>query len=520
MNTTSKKKSIEPAIFWGPLVLLAIACTYLVMDPVRGNEVLNKAFGYLTGALGWTYEWYTFGFFVLLIYLVTGKYGDKKLGDDKPEFSTLSWLGMLFTSTMGSSLMYWGTIEFYFYLTSPPYGAEPFSIAAAEWASSYGMYHWGILPNAMYSVLAIAFGYMFFIKKTDVVRPSTACVTVLGERANGWLGKVIDVFFVIGLVAGIGTTLGLGTPLVGELITAVFGFEHNIGLDAIIIILWTVMFATSVYFGLQKGIKVLSDIRLYLMLFVLAFVIGIGPASFMFNNFTDSFGHMMQNFVKMSFYTDPHGQSGFPQGWTIFYWAWYITYALQFGIYLARISKGRTIRQLALGVVCAASFGSWMFFAVFGNYAIDVFNQGIVPIADIMAEHGTARAIVEIWSTVPFSGVMLVVFLVLLFISAATVLNGAAFTLAMVTTKNLTADEEPANWNKVFWALVLGGVSLTLMFLGGLKPLQTSSIIGSFPMMFITIIIMIGCFKEMYAHWGSSDNDNKNVSMDTEKIAS
>lgn len=515
---TKKKLAIEPAIFYPPFILLGIFCSYIILNPEAGNALLNKAFSFLTGPLGWSYEWFTLAFLGIVIYFMFGKYGNKRLGDEKPEFSTFTWLVMLFTAATSAGLMFWASIEFFYYLQSPPFGAEPFSPDAMSWASCYGMYHWGFLPNGMYALLALVFGYLFYVKKQDVIRPSTACYNVLGEKVNGWAGKLIDVFFVVALIAGVGTSLGLGTPLVGELIAEIFGMQHNLSLDAIIILIWTTMIAISVYTGLKKGIKLLGLLRIYLAFAFLLFVLIVGPTSFIFNNFTESVGHMMQNFLRMSLYTDPHVKSGFPQGWTIFYWAWWIAYALQMGIYFARVSKGRTVRELCLGVLCATSLGAWIFFAVLGNYAFTVHTQNVLPIADILSKSGGAAAVVAIWATLPFKNVTLFFLLILSFISTATLLNGSAYTLAMVTTKKIGGEEEPAGWNRVFWALVLGGVSLALMFLGGLQPLQTSSIVGSFPMMFVAIIILISFLKDIKKGWASKDEYDDKESCESKIV--
>lgn len=490
-------KAIQPVIFFGSLAILASVCAYLVLDPERGNALVSRAFGFLTGPMGWSYEWFVMFMVGLMIYLAFGPMGRVRMGEDAPEFKTLPWLGMLFTSAVGSSITYWGSIEFFYYYQSPPFGAEPFSVEAAQWASAYGYFHWTV-ANAIYVVMGVIFGFIFYIKKKDVLRPSEACRPILGARVDGPLGKIIDIFFVLGLIAGIATTLGLGTSLVSQIIHQLFGVEHNLGLDIVVVVLWTGLIALTVYFGLHKGLLLASNIRVWLTFILLGFVFIVGPTAFMLNNFTESIGTMAQNFFRMSFYTDPHGKSGFPQGWTIFYWAWWVAFSIQMGIYIARISRGRTVREILIGGMASISCGCWLFFMILGNYSMHVFQTGQVPLVEIMAQpNGAPQAIATIWGTLPLGGLMMFLFMFVTFLGAGTSLSSSGFTLAVVTTAKITGHEEPAKWNRVFWCLALGAAAITLMALGGLKPLQTASIVGSFPLMFIIAIIVAGFFKEI-----------------------
>ncbi|ABO49111.1 choline/carnitine/betaine transporter [Desulforamulus reducens MI-1] len=501
-----KKLKIDHIIFWPPLLLISIVCALIIKDPVRANEISNKALTWTTDKLGWAFEWYVVILFVISMYLIFGKYKDKKFGEGEPDFKTSTWLGMIFTSTSSAALIYWATIEWYYYMQTPPFGAEPFSVEAAQWGSAYGMYHWGLIPSAMYVVVGTAIGYNFFVKKRNVVKPSSVC-GILGKHKDGLTGKVIDILYIIGMVAGVGTSLGLGTPLVAELLSKIFGIEHTLSLDGWILVAWIALFSTSVYLGLQKGIKVLSDIRVYLAFGVIIFVAVFGPTSYILNGFTDALGTMLQNIVRMSLYTDPYGKSGFPQGWTIFYWAWFLNCVLTYSIYLVRISKGRTVREFAAAVLGAIVLGEMVFFAVFTNYAMFAHYEGLVDLAKIMEQSGAARAIVEIWATLPLSIVLLPVLLIYSFVSTATFINGVAYTLAMVTTKEITENDEPSRLNRVVWALLLGSLAISLLMLGGLKPLQTASVLGGLPMMIVCIIIPISFFKEVKNGWVFANKD-------------
>ncbi|HHW41696.1 MAG TPA: L-carnitine/gamma-butyrobetaine antiport BCCT transporter [Syntrophomonadaceae bacterium] len=499
-----KRLKLDHALFWPPLLLISLICAYIIGHPAKAKTISDNALAWVTDKLGWAFEWYVVALFLIALYMIFGKLGNKKLGSGEPEFKTFSWLGLMFTSTASAALIYWATIEWFYYMKTPPWGAKPFSPEAADWASCYGMYHWGLIPVAMYVVIAVAIGYNFFIRKRKVIRPSDVC-GILGQQKDRLLGKVIDVLYIIGMVAGVGTSLGLGTPLIAELISKIFGVQHTLSLDGYILIAWIALFTTCLYFGLQKGIKFLSDVRIWLAFGVLIFVLVVGHTSYILNSFTQALGTMLQNIVRMSLYTDPHGKSGWPQGWTIFYWAWFLNCVITYAIYLVRISRGRTVKEFGLAVLGSITLGEMVFFAVFSNYAMYVHENHILNIAHYFDKFGPARAIVEIWATLPLAKIVLPILLIYAFISTATFINGVAYTLAMVTTKEITEDDEPSKLNRVTWALLLGVLAISLLFMGGLGPLQTSAVVGGLPMMIVCIVIPISFFKEV-KKWGWKTN--------------
>ena len=360
----------------------------------------------------------------------------------------------------------------------------------------YGMFHWGFTAWAVYCIPTLPLAYLLWNRKRSVLRLSAACEGLIGEKAaRGIIGKVIDILFMFGLIGGVGTSMGLGTPMLSAGIAELFSVERSFILDVIVVIIWAIIFGASVYSGLEKGIKRLSDLNLILILVVLGFTFLFGPTVFMISTFTNSVGLLIQNFVQMSFWMDPIDKGGFPEGWTIFYWAWWIAYAPFMGLFVARISRGRTIRQLIVAEVVGGTMGCWIFFAILGNTSMYFDLNGIVPISDILANTGAPEAIVATITALPLGILVLIVFVVLAFIFGATTLDSSAFTLAAVATKEQTGEmQEPARWHRLFWAFVLAGVSLSLMYLGGLKPLQTASIVVALPLMAV-LIIMVWSFK-------------------------
>jgi BCCT family betaine/carnitine transporter len=479
---------IDALVFWPALIAVVAAIIPLAVYPEQSSQVLSQLLQLTTHKLGFLYLWFTVITMGLLLWFAVGKYGQVRFGgpDAMPEFRTVSWVAMLFCAGIGTSLLYWATIEWVYYYQAPPFGLEAGSAEAADWAAMYGLYHWGPLAWAIYCLPALPIAYAFHNRKIPFLRISQACRGVIGERADGPLGKLIDILFIFGLIGGTGTSLGLGTPILSESIASLLDIERTFGLDVFVVVIWTIIFGTSVYLGLERGIKRLSDINVYLGLFLCAFVLIFGPTIFIIDTFTNSIGLLASGFIKMSFYTDPVGQSGFPQTWTVFYWAWWIAYAPYMGLFVARISRGRTIREVVAANLIWGSFGCWLFFALFGNTALHSELNKLIPVIDIMNDISPQAAIVAVVESLPLGMFILVLFVLMCFIYSATTLQSSAYTIASVASKDLRAGErEPKRWNRLFWAIALGGMAVSLMYLGGLKPLQTASLVVAFPLMFV-----------------------------------
>ena len=506
-----QQPKIDKPIFWSALIVIICLVTPLIAFEEGSNDFLGVLFSFATGQLGWTFLWFTIGSFFILAWLALGRFGGVRFGgpDARPQFSMASWVAMLFCAGIGASVMYWGTIEWAYYYSGPPFGIEPKTAKAAEWAAMYGLFHWGFTAWAVYCIPTLPLAYMLWNRGRAVLRLSAACAPVIGEKAaKGWQGTVIDVLFMFGLIGGIGTSMGLGTPMLSAGIAELFGVERDFTLDVIVVIIWGCIFGASVYSGLEKGIKVLSDINLWLIVIILGFTFLFGPTVFILSTFTNSMGLLVSNFIEMSFWTDPIAEGGFPQGWTIFYWAWWIAYAPFMGLFVARISYGRTIRQLIVAEVLGGSMGCWLFFAVLGNTGMYFDLNGIVPISEIMGNVDGAAAVVAtivgVGENASIFGlslgflapVLLILFVVLAFIFGATTLDSSAFTLASVATEEQEdAKTEPARWHRLFWAIILAVVSLSLMYLGGLKPLQTASIVVGLPLMGVLVLMVMAFFR-------------------------
>lgn len=506
----SSKKKIDPKVFWPSIGLVLALSIPLALFPETGEKVVKSVFNFTTGNFGWAFELFGAMCVGFLLWLGFGRYGNVKLGgpDDEPEFAYLSWVAMLFCAGIGIAIVNWAFVEPIYYLSGPPFGVEPMSPEAAEWAGVYGQFHWGFTPWAFYALLTFPIGYSVYVRKQPHLTLSTASRGILGDKADGWPGKILDVVVIFGIVGGVGTSLGLAVPLVSELFSEMFGIENSFGLNLLILAIWTAMFSISVYKGLSKGIRVLSEINMYLAFILLFFVLAVGPTVFIMSMWGNSFGLMISEFFRLSFYLDPITKGGFPEGWTVFYWAWWIAYGPMMGLFVARISKGRTMRQIVVGELLWGSMGCWLFLAIWGGYTIHVTYNGLAPTVEILNSAGMPAAILSVLKTLPLNKIVLPFYTLLCFIFLATTLDSSAYTLASISTKELPGTEEPARWNRLFWAFLLAFVGVGLLAVGGLKAVQLSSIVVALPLMPVMVILILSMLKWLKEDYGDATSNH------------
>ncbi|MDD1793253.1 BCCT family transporter [Enterovibrio makurazakiensis] len=493
---------IDKPTFFGALGLLFSVIIPLLIWPTQGAEWIAIAKTFMTDKLGFLYLGLGIAAFFFMVYIVFSDIGQIKLGDadEKPEFATGSWAAMLFCGGIGASILYWGTIEWAYYYQNPPFQLQAGSEEAVRWAATYGIFHWGPIAWSIYLIPAIPIAYFFYVRKQPVLKVSAALMPVIGEaRSHGKTGKLIDVLFIFGLLGGAATTLGLAAPLINEGISYLFGIPSSTTSQIGVLLLCTALFAYSSYKGMDEGIKVLSNINFWGALGLLAFVLFAGPTLFMLETGLDSIGRMLSNFFIMATWAEPFGGYGtfedthFPQDWTIFYWAWWLVFAPSMGLFVARISRGRTIKQMVSGSIFFGSLGCALYFMILGNYGLSLQLSGQLDVVSILNSEGPTRAIFSILETLPMSTVVIAVFTVLCIIFTATTFDSISFILASVVQNNVT--EDPMRWNRLFWAFTLSFMPSVLMFMGGLATLQTAAIVGGLPLLVIAVMLMISGVK-------------------------
>ena len=496
-----EQSRIDWPSFIACVAIIVVVGLTLLVAPDAAAERLNAIYEFIAVEFGIFYLLASVAAIGFLVWLASSRFGNVRLGDDdsEPEFRTLSWVAMLFCAGVGAGLMYWCATEWAWYFDSPPFGAEPRSPEAAEWASTYGLFHWGFTAWAFYCLPAIAIAYPFYVRKKDVLRFSLSCDELLGGREHGPFARFIDFLFMIALIGGAATSLGFSSPMIAACLAWLFGVETSFSLEVIVVAICVGLFVFSVWLGLKRGIKRLSDINMALALGLLLFILVVGPTVFLLKTSLNGLGVMTQNFVRMNFWTDPFTDSGFVESWTIFYWAWWIAFAPYVGLFITRISGGRTIRQVITGMLIFGSLGSWIFYMVIGNYSLFLQLEGGLDFVGVMNSVSGNAAIVAMLETLPLAVLVVLVFAVVSIVFAATTYDSASYSLASGATLHLSAGDDPARWPRVFWAFALAVLPVALMFIGGLKAMQSVLLVVSLPILVVGILMSVSLVKALRA---------------------
>ena len=504
-----KEKPIDRVLFFSAIALVVLVCIPLGLMPERAEVVVSDVYNWIAGNLGVFYQLFTMATMACLLWLVLSRYGDIRLGGDHPDFSTFSWAGMLFCAGTGASLLVWSGVEWAFYYDAPPYGAEPRSTEAITWATAYGPFHWGVVAWCIYALPTIAIAYPFYVKNVPHLRASTALHAILGRRGeNSPVARVVDLAAMIALLGGAGTSLGVIAPTIAATIAELTGTETSFLLELAVMFFCIGLFAISVYLGIEKGIRRLSDLNVYLALGLLAYILVLGPTLFIVKTSTDTLGVMLGSFVRMLTWTDPFEQTGFVESWTIFYWAWWIAFAPPIGIFVTRISRGRTIRQVVLSMIFFGSLGCWLFYFILGNYSLWLELDNRFSVTDSLAAEGMYVTVAKVISTLPVGSLALAVFTVVSVISVATTYDSASYTLASTATVELREGDNPARWHRLAWAFILGTLPIFMMSVGGLQIIRSGVLIASLPLLFVGGAMMVSLSKSLRSDSAAGDQES------------
>lgn len=489
----NKKKPFDPLIFWISAGITVAFVLWSIAFPKNMQSVINGVFSWTTLNWGWLYLSTAFILVIGCMLLMGGKYGGLKLGnpDDKPEFSNFSWFGMLFGSAIAAGIVFWGPAEpAYHYMSPPPYfGGDPKTAIAAAHAMTYSFFHWGLSAWAIYAMLTIPLAHACYTKGLPFTF-SSAFYYVLGNRIYGTWGKLLDIFAVFATLGGLATTTGLVALQLSSGLKYQYGVTLGTGSMYIIIGILTAIFTIAVYTGLEKGIKIIGDVNMYLFVGIWFFVLVFGPTLFLINLTTNSIGQYLLHFVPMSLYTAPGIKGNWIGSWTVFYWAWWMSWAPFVAVFIARISKGRTIRETIAATLILPTLADFLWYGVVGGSGIKL------DVTPALKAHGVESAIFAIAQHLPLTGLLAVCLIFLIATFFLTSANSAALALAMF----VSGHETPGKNLRAFWGVALGAVAAVLAGTGSLKAIQTASIATAFPLMFLLLLVMYGTFKGLNQH--------------------
>ncbi|WP_037284122.1 glycine betaine uptake BCCT transporter [Saccharibacillus sacchari] len=479
------------SVFYISASILVVLVAIGVIAPAGLEQGTNYVQSILTDTFGWYYLIAVTAFVGVCIYLLVSPLGRIKLGkqDDTPSYSRPTWLAMLFSAGVGIGLVFYGAYEpINHYAVSSPTGETGTETSVRE-AMQFTFFHWGVHAWAVYGLVAMSLAYFMF-RRGEPALISSTLIPVLGRHAKGPIGKTIDIVAVLATVIGVATSLGFGAVQINGGLSYLFGLPSNILTQFIIILVVTVMFMASALSGLDKGIRILSNVNMILAAALCVLVFAFGASLFTLNLFTDSLGRYLQNFITMSFRIAPLNPENreWINTWTIFYWAWWISWSPFVGIFIARVSKGRTIREFVAYVLLAPSLIGFIWFSVFGGSAISLERSGKAMLSQLVPE----ETLFGMLGTFPMGMAISILAIGLIAIFFVTSADSGTFVLGMMTTGGA---QNPNNVLKLVWGVMLTAMALVLLYSGGLQALQNMMIISAFPFSFVIIAMAVSLIK-------------------------
>ena len=470
-------------------MLVFIAVSLIWTDQMAG--VFGTILSFINNSLGWFYILDFNIFLFVALYLAFGRYGKIRLGGPaaRPEFSTGAWYAMLISAGIGIGLMFWGVAEPIFHLTSPPpvFGVGPSTGEAGKAALATSFLHWGIHAWALYGIVAVALGFFAYNRGLPLTFRSVF-YPILGPKIYGGWGNAIDTLTVVATLFGLATSLGFGASQAAAGLNKLFGLPSGTGFQIVLIVIITGFATLSVVAGLDAGVKRLSQLNVYLAGGFLLFVAIVGPTLFILALFTQSLGYYIQVLPELSFWNEAFTGTGWQASWTIFYWGWWISWSPFVGMFVARISKGRTVRELLVGITFLPAVLCFLWFAVFGGSAIFLQLNGIRDVATAVNDN-VATALFDMLEAFPLTSIVSFIGVLLLVSFFVTSSDSGSLVVDHLTSGGKL---DSPKLQRVFWACMEGVVAIVLLLGGGLSALQTAAVATGLP---FAVILLILCWS-------------------------
>lgn len=487
-----ENSGIAPVTFIGSAVIALGLIIYASVSPESAAAVFSGANAWIIAEAGWFYMLSVGIFVIFLLGLMMSSLGKVKLGPDDsvPDYKYGTWVAMLFSAGMGIGIVFFGVAEPIMHFSAPP-DAIPRSAQAARDAMGITFFHWGVHAWAIYAVLGLSLAY-FGYRRGQPLAIRSAFHPILGDRIHGPLGDCIDIFAVVGTLAGLATSLGLGVSQLNASMNYLFGIPQTLFTQLVLIGIVTALATATVATGLDNGIRRLSELIIVVSGILMLLIVILGPTRFLLGALVENIGIYIHTFVARTFNVYAYEPNKWVGDWTIFYWGWWISWSPFVGMFIARISRGRTIRQFLLGVLFAPAGFSFIWFTIFGDLAIWLdMHVAHGKIAETVAGN-MPIALFTVFDYMPWSQLLAWITGLLVAVYFVTASDAGALVVSMITSKG---DEEPPLWLRVFWALACGGVAAGLLLAGGLEALQAAAVIAAFPFCILMLIMCYGILK-------------------------
>jgi len=475
-------------VFWISAGIAAAFVAAGVLVTGAFNDALGAVVDRIIEWLGWLYLLITTGFLAFVVWLAFSRYGTIRLGrdDETPEFGRFSWFAMLFQAGMGIGLLFWGVSEPVLHTAQPPLGlAQAGTPEAAALGIQYSFFHWGLHPWAIYAVVGLAVGYFSYRRGANSLRISAVLRPVLGDRVDGGVGQAIDVLAILATLFGVAVSLGLGTLQIEAGLSQAFGAPEGLGLQLGIIIVTAVGYMLSAATPVERGIRGLSNLSMVLAVMLLGYFLVVGPTVLQLNTMTQGMGDYASGLVDMSMRTSAFESTSWLGEWTLFFWATWIAWAPYVGAFIARISRGRTIREFLVGVLVAPTLFSVVWFGVFGGAGIDA-NRSTGGAVARAADQDAANGMFTFIEQFPLVGLIsgLTIFLVWIFFVA-----GADAGTVVLGSMSSKGEDDPRRFVKLTWGAIMAAIAAVLLVAGGLDALQSGAILAATPFGVLMVLI-------------------------------
>ncbi|MBN7769145.1 choline BCCT transporter BetT [Marinobacter daepoensis] len=492
---------INAPVFYPSAALILLFVLFTIAAPDTAGRLFGSAQSWIIDTFGWFYLLSMGIYLALALVLALSRYGQVKLGPDhsEPDFSYLSWFAMLFSAGMGIGLVFYGVAEPVFHFAGPPVGEAGTPEAARE-AMKTTFFHWGIHAWGVYAIVALALAYFSF-RHNLPLRISSALYPLIGKRIHGPIGNAVDVFAVFGTMFGIATSLGLGVMQINAGLNYLFDIPSSTAIQLLLIAVVTGIATLSVAMGLDGGIRRVSEWNIRLAVILLAFVIITGPTLFIFQTLAQNIGTYLSSAVEMTFntyaYAGNENTQSFMGSWTLFYWAWFIAWSPFVGMFVARVSRGRTIREFVLGVIFVPVGVTCVWLTVFGDTALHGILTGTMPdlVDQVFADSSTS--LFHFLDALPWASVTSVLATLLVITFFVTSSDSGSLVIDTLTSKD---NGEAPVWQRIFWAVIQGLVAGALILAGGsnaLSALQAASLASALPFAPILILVGFGLFRSL-----------------------
>ncbi|MCP9222227.1 BCCT family transporter [Erythrobacter sp. LQ02-29] len=484
---------VNRPVFFGSASLILLFAAAGALFPERASVLFDRLQALIVADFGWFYIAAAAGFLLFVLFLTVSEYGDIKLGPDEsePEYSHLSWFAMLFSAGMGIGLVFFGVAEPIQHYANPPVG-DGGTVESARQAMVLTFFHWGVHAWAIYAVVGLALAYFSFRRGLPLTIRSSL-YPLIGRRIYGPIGHAIDIFAVLGTMFGVATSLGFGVLQANAGLNYLFGVPELPTIQVVLIAGITGLATLSVMLGLDKGVKRLSELNILFAVLLLGFVLVTGSTVFLLQAFVQNTGAYLSAIVGRTFRMYAYEPNDWLANWTLFYWGWWIAWSPFVGMFIARISRGRTIRQFVLGVLVVPVLFTFLWMTVFGNTAIALDMSGVAPIARIVSNN-LPTALFATLSELPLASVTSLIATVLIVTFFVTSADSGALVIDMITSG---AAENPPVWQRIFWAVCAGLVAAVLLLAGGLEALQTAAIASALPFAVIMLFICYGLLRAL-----------------------